>query len=41
MLSFKQNMENLTIQMDLNNIIMWRGLMFLLEKNLMLKKLPM
>jgi hypothetical protein len=40
-MSFKHNMENLTIQMDLNNTTMWRGLMFLLKKNVMLKKLPM
>ncbi len=41
MVFFKQNLENLAIQMDLNKIIMWRGLMFLLKKNVVLKKLPM
>ncbi len=32
---------DLAIQMDLNNTTMWRGFMFLLKKNVMLKKLPM
>jgi hypothetical protein len=41
MVFFKQKMENLAIQMDLNNIKMWRGLMLLLKKNVVLKNLPM
>jgi len=40
MVFLKQNVENLAIQMDLNTT-MWRGIMILLKKNVVLKKLPM